>query len=317
MGTNSCALGTAARRLGSNWSCVACGEGCNRCAWESDTQALPLICTECAEKYSWKGGDTREGFGGFQCVYSGGVAEKMFYHLIVVGVLFVAAALLETKLKANMLTGNWVVIVSYISLSACIFQLIYASIKKETAIIAVTATVIGVHCVANVCFFVVYFGKFKEEPGFKVWYKDHPNTALALMVCSLLFTFQTFRVLYSILSETFWNYDILLSSLKYFSCIQSLLAFSIFVIDIISLSDLSWGSMLYMTLIETFVLSVITLILLGYELYRANEVITEMKSEVRSKSRSNYVLGSVDTEREVPRYNSARSPSRVESANGS
>lgn len=122
----------------------------------------------------------------------------------------------------------------------------------------------------------------KRDENFKYWRQYHNHTYCWITSFGMLLSFKVNRLLYSF----FYGHDSFKASFTDTGRVQKLIIFftcfnliftsvPILIVDVVGLMYLSWGTQLYISFIETAVLTIMILILTFVELCRLKRLLAD------------------------------------------
>jgi len=278
-------------------TCIDCALGCEKCTWNNvcitclpEYKYLNSMCySACPEDYL----DSKDELACVSALYIS--PESAYYyklpypHLIVVGVL---AALLIFRQPIDFIefiNTNFIILLSYATIVSYISLLIMFESMIE--ILVLTGLVLIIQIALNFHFLWRYRESIASDSGFRSWADFHYILKYLLLILSAIFSFQNFRLLYSksraceLFSAKFRNYNTLFKMLDYSTLLQIILVLGIVsIFTCAKLISFSLGTVNHIFIVESFVLSLLLIISLFFEM-RSTKVILEML-----KSKGNSVM---------------------------
>ncbi len=291
--------------------CVDCDRGCAVCEWNG-TSNVTSLCIKCSTGYlildyscysACPTGYTAS-TDGVSCVKSssgGGTTNSTtvsanstsynyipFPHLIAAGAFAFVAIAGQVRDPRSMAVSNTVMLWSYVTLCCYVVQALLALAKTETLIFLITAGVVALAVVLNLLYLTYHCKRTASDIGFVNWAGTHGCTKAWIVSLSTIFSLQTSRLYYSrfigfsLFYVPFEDFMNVLVPLNVFSFLQILFCyFPIMVLDIIELNNLSWGTQLYITLIESLVLCILMILLLCYEMKNVKATRDELTEDTK------------------------------------
>lgn len=291
-------------------TCIGCGTGCDACSWEpgaNSTAAITLYCTVCETGYKRLNQSCYlvcpDGYStsndGLQCVKTGttdvttsSAANSLHYApfptlIISVGLLCLPIAGRVANPRSPLIS-NVVVVWSVMLFVIYIVQFACAVAEEEAAVLGVTLVAILANIGLNVAFIVFHRRRICRDAGFARWAVQHPCVNTWIDIVSPCLSFQLRRLYYCRLAgldvffAQFEDFQALLLPLNYFTLMTIVFSyFMVLVVDIVSLARLSWGTQLYISLIESLIMTSLLILLLAYELRTSKDLSAELIDDTR------------------------------------
>ncbi len=296
---------------GNYTDCLDCPTNCGSCFVSSDGTTVCSVCSSkdgtqyylydtscvlsCPDGYKpdgyrcvKAGGSVNNSTGNNTATSSGAADYLPFPHLIAAGALGFVAVAGQARDPRSMVVSNIVMMWSYAAVCSYAVQALLALGEGETMLFLVSAGVVAISVLINLAFLVYYFKRISIDSGFVTWAEAHRCVRNWIVSLSSTFSMQTSRLYYSrllgfsLFFVQFGDFMNILIPLNVFSLLQLLFVqFPILVLDIIALNKISWGSQLYITLIESLVLSALLIILLCYEMKSSKQTRDELVDDTK------------------------------------
>eukprot|EP00826_Nyctotherus_ovalis_P045891 TRINITY_DN5120_c0_g1_i1.p1 TRINITY_DN5120_c0_g1~~TRINITY_DN5120_c0_g1_i1.p1 ORF type:complete len:366 (+),score=56.89 TRINITY_DN5120_c0_g1_i1:144-1241(+) len=184
---------------------------------------------------------------------------------------------------------------------------ITSDFKRYIAI--VKGITIGLQVVLNLLFLIAYKKILLRDPEFYLWTSTNSFSSSFIFFFSSLFSFQTFRLLYSrplgcdVFAVRFNDFETLFKTLNRFSVVQLVLVQSFAMIfDLVNLVLLPYGTLSYIFMTESCVLSFLLVFLLGCAIKTTDATIAALIKEIKSAPLNNVsmintpTLGNINAE---------------------
>jgi len=292
--------------------CVDCASGCEECTWDNSGDSDPKLCLSCLPGFKYYDSrcfrncpdGTVPSSNGLTCTKTSinpseddpssdnTINYIPFPHLMTAGLLGIIVVAGQAREARAVLASNLLLVINYMAISSYIAMGITA-FSEETLLAIITAVVVAFQILLNVVFLVVYKRKICGDPGFVLWSKNNKCVKSVIMGLSTVLTFQTSRLFYSrflgfgMFFVKFEDFDNLLNPLNYISFAQIILVHCLIVIiDIRELIRLSWGTTLYIFIIESLILSLAILLLFCYKMKYTKSTIEELENGNQYRSMS-------------------------------
>eukprot|EP01022_Parablepharisma_sp_SALTPOND_P027485 TRINITY_DN666_c0_g1_i1.p1 TRINITY_DN666_c0_g1~~TRINITY_DN666_c0_g1_i1.p1 ORF type:complete len:2608 (+),score=224.05 TRINITY_DN666_c0_g1_i1:10363-18186(+) len=303
-----CPNGTIGTSSTSGKACVACEQGCDVCVWaDSTNQTYTQNCLKCSKDYKLL--DKKcyyvcpDGYvassDGLSCIKEGQPeppnnnttnnettpvnetkAEYLpFPHLIGSVLVGAITAGRQSQDGQGFIVTNLVVVMSYVTLSSYAFQGLFAYSSDELILALISGGVLALQVLLNWFFLIAYKKSIASDTGFISWSNNHGCAKASILTMSTLASMQTSRLFYSrflgfdTFSASFANARNAIDPINCFSLFQLLLTHcAIAVVNAFSLFKFTWGTNLYVSMIEALVLSVFMIILLCFDMKGAKEI---------------------------------------------
>lgn len=302
-------------------SCVDCEIGCDVCQWDDSTNStFSQKCLKCTKDYKFLNSKCYyicpEGYyvssDGLLCVKNGELppvdrnqtnnetaksnatsSEFVPFPHIISGVIlgaFIIAGQSMTSTSTSMIVSSLCVVFSYITLSSYGI-LAWQAYTVNDLLALIGAGAIALQIILNIFFWIFYCRTISTDNGFISWASNHGCAKAIINLLSTIFTLQTNRLYYC----KFFNFETfcvpfvdflnILSPINGFSMAQLFLTHTpVFIIDIFMLLEYSWGTQLYIAILESLIFSVIMFILLCKEM----KSVQENKATLEDDRKNNY-----------------------------
>lgn len=284
--------------------CVDCDRGCQTCVWASGSTSVQ-VCSKCSTGYYMLSSkcysacptNYHSSSDGTTCVKDDSSSANAattsagyvaFPHLISAGALVFVSIAGQVRDPRSAAVGNTAMMWSYVALCSYVVQAALAAVEGEGAILAVSAVIVVLAVLTNVLFLLWHRKKIAVDSGFASWASSHVCTNKWIETLSGTVSLQTSRLYYSrfigfsAFFVPFSDFMTLLHPLSGFSfAYVALVYFPIVVLDVVALTRLHWGTQLYVTLIESLILSVLLMLLLCYEMKSAKRTSAELGEDAK------------------------------------
>ena len=276
-------------------SCEACFNGCDSCAWGSGNYSGSQNCTKCSSGYKILFGNCYTACPAGYLTTSDNLSCYLnitspietnlsaanstiltyvpFPHLITTACLLTVGFAGKARDHRSMIVSNTVFLWSVLLFSAFIFQAFLSFLHDCLSVLVVTAISISIHGSLNILFLLAYKTRIMQDKGFVSWSTIHVYAKSWIVGLSTFITLQANRLYFSrfigfsLFSVQFSDFANIFGPINLFSVIHIIFCLlPIIVIDILGLSQISWGSQLSITLVETLILSLLIACLLCYDM---------------------------------------------------
>lgn len=286
--------------LNSPKTCVDCEEGCEQCTWDILDDSRPAICALCL--FGYKKLNARcyetcpEGYvsssDDLHCVVLSPDASKsqnlLFPHLVA-AVLFGASIAIGQARNARVLVvSSLIVVFNYTALSSCIAMAVAALLNSENATAIVSLAVVAVQLILNIAFLAAYKKAIAKDLEFALWSSQHSRLNSFTLALSTILSFQTSRFYYSrfmgfdTLFIRFKDFNSLFKPLNVTSMVQVVFVHCTIVVwDVVQLIRLSWGTMLYVFILESLILSLLLIAFTCYEFKSTGAIIKYIEENIK------------------------------------
>ncbi len=307
----ACPETTVASAASTTKTCISCASNCKYCEWvDAASSNSSTSCVECVSGYKILNAacyyvcpdNYYASSNGLQCVKVGSAdptnnvsklaSSSENYSYVPFPTAIASVGLLAIPIggkvlnPSSMLISNTVVVWSVMVLIIYIVQAVCAIVESELAVFAVTLIAIIVYVALNIAFIYWYKKRVCKDRGFVAWREQHECASRWINVLSCVLSFQIRRLYYcrfasfNMFFAQFEDFRALLVPLNYFTLLLVIFCYFLIIgVDIVGLARLAWGTQLYITLIESLIITVLLVMLLAYELRTARGLPAELLEE--------------------------------------
>jgi len=269
--------------------CLGCVVGCDSCELEDNSiclrcsKGLALFQNDCVSECPF---DYLKSSDGSICEFRTYLLDKTLIYFPGLGgavvLFFVSMVSYFVTNRKSKLISNYLVFIQPLQL-AMIAYLIVRNFEREYWLLVIGfASIFFLHYIMNLLFLLYFQRRIRhEDDTFSSWLSLYPHSTNFVLGLSMIISFKCVRLLYSRLfglqkftaaysSTSTLHRPILIAS------VASLVTFSlpVLVFDMIGLIYLKWGTQIYIELIESMLLCLLEVALLGLE-YRARRAYSE------------------------------------------
>jgi len=313
---NQCPSSSAASLTSPNL-CIPCLTGCKECDWKSNESSIPELCITCLPAYKYFNGKCYlTCFDGYTvssdslyCIPNKANKEPSgvydywpFPHLTLAGLLAMVIILGQGNESNVLIVSNLIVLLNVIVMSCYVFTVATASINWNIEIVIVIGALAILQLILNVSFLIVHEKYTSLDNVFSSSIANHSCFNYFLLSFSAIFSYQTFRLLYSHLLDLelffmrFTDFNNLFKPLNRFSIFQLFLVQGpITIYSIICLIRFPYGTSYYISIIETLVLSSLLCLLLTYTIKNTEAIIIVLERRSQPVALSNSSIYSQTT----------------------
>ena len=174
-----------------------------------------------------------------------------------------------------MLTTTTIAAISFFEIPMYIVQIYSADYISSYGIMTGTIIALALLILINVVFFVVYYASIVRDTAFKHWIDKHKKSTTTMAIISLLINFKIFRYLYckffgaALFHAPFDRNTLFYGPFIVMNIVYLLLVLTpIIIVDIVTFYFIEWGCQLLIVAIESFVFSLVIIILSLIEFWK-------------------------------------------------
>ena len=210
-------------------------------------------------------------------VFPNFIALALFFVIGLVGIAFD---------HRSLILSNIVALWSVVFFAACGLQTFLSYLESDYLLLLVSGGVFAVHVILNLGFYFAYCSKISQDKGFINWVSLHGCIKCLILTFSLILSYQINRFYYSrflgfsLFFVQFADISEILVPVNCFSLLSIITCnFPIIIIDAYRLIQMSYGSQLYSTVIETIVIASLIIIIIGFDMAKRKEIQDELGAE--------------------------------------
>ena len=198
-----------------------------------------------------------------------------FPFFIIFLLMFIVILIGYIKNRQQMLTTTTIAAISIFEIPMYIVQIYSADYISSYGIMTGTIIALSLLILINVVFFIVYYASVVRDTAFKHWIDKYKKSTTTMAILSLIVNFKIFRYLYSkFFGATLFHAPFDRNTLFYrpfiiMNIIYLLLVLTpIIIVDIVTFYFIEWGYQLLIVAIESFVFSLVIIILSLIEFWK-------------------------------------------------
>ena len=210
----------------------------------------------------------------------------VFPHFIAMALFFVIGLVGIAFDHRSLILSNVVALWSVVFFVACGVQTFLSYLEKDDFLLYVSGGVFALHLVLNISFSGVYCAKISKDKGFINWASLHGCIKCLILTFSMFLSYHINRFYYSrflgfsLFFVQFADFTEILVPINCFSLLSIMICnFPIIIINAYRLMEMSYGSQLYNTLIETTILAALIIIIIGFDMAKRKEIQDELGGE--------------------------------------
>lgn len=334
--TSTCPIKTVqSNNASSVKTCISCSTGCDICTLsEGGNSTNQTNCTKCTTGYKWLNNSCYficpQNYSisndGLQCIKNGTVdptkptnnssslsdttsakANYVAFPNLIIGFALCVVSIIGTlRDSRTMLLSNIIILWSALAYAVFILQIILAILNSEIILFAVTLASIAFLLVENLLFLFAYNSFIFVDQGYIKWAEINKYLKMLVISLSSCISFQFNRLYYSrlvgisIFFVHFEDMKNIFIPLNYFSFAEIIThLFPVVIIDIVYLAKLTLTTQLYVTMIESLILSIFLIIFTAYEMKYANQIPEELLDDRAYSQLNSNTLGGILNEEQL------------------
>jgi len=268
-------------------TCEGCRQGCEEC-----DPTNPAICTKCGKDLLRLDGNCLEKcpagymskFWENECISLASVDMKlMYFPFLVVALILLAFSVTAQRIKVKHRTlTNFILMMGCLEFFSTLAQLIFTFKFGRPVFAAVIVVIFVIYIALNIVFFVLFIKRIKQkDEKFTAHHakkSEHRPEAIATEVLAVVFSWRFIKLFYSHFLGTRvkvaefsnpWGFEALQKKAMYAAF--GFYYLPLFVLCLVGLMQLNWGTQLYVCLVENLVFSVVMPVLLFIEQRRMRD----------------------------------------------